>query len=130
MKHFKELKTTTKYILLCLYVLFVPTLIYIGCVFVSEKINVDSPYLILYILVLYPMSIGFYGFISYILTKRILLPNLMLFLLIFLQFAIINIIDEPFLSVLPESDGRAFLIMQLLKERLLCATADFLICCI
>lgn len=107
MKHFKELKTTTKYILLCLYVLFVPTLIYIGCVFVSEKINVDSPYLILYILVLYPMSIGFYGFISYILTKRILLPNLMLFLLIFLQFAIINIIDEPFLSVLPDLGSAA-----------------------
>ncbi len=111
MKYFKELKTTTKYILLCLYILFVPTLIYIGSVFVSEIADVDydivSPYLLLYILVLYPMSIGFYGFISYVLTKRILLPNLMLFLLIFLQFAVINIIDEPFPSVLPDLGGAA-----------------------
>ena len=92
MKKLKNLKTTTKYLLLGLYALILPFCHAIGLMLVSLIKNDISPFAILYLTVVIPGSLIFYAILAYILTKQILLPNFIFFLATDIPLTIFSII--------------------------------------
>jgi len=99
MKKLKNLKTTTKYLLLFIFSIILVLSIHIGAVHAfSIKTGADilSPFALLYIIMAVPFLLSLYGIFSFIFAKRVIIPNVFLFISGFVYTLIIKVVDHNF----------------------------------
>ena len=99
MKKHKNLKTTTKYLLLFIFSIILVLSIHIGAVYafsIKTGSDIISPVAVLYIIVAVPFLLSLYGIFSFIFAKRVIIPNVFLFISVFVYNLIINAVDYNF----------------------------------
>lgn len=99
MKKLNNLKTTTKYLLLFIFSIILVLSIHIGAVHAfSIKTGGDilSPSALLYIIMAVPFLLSLYGIFSFIFAKRVIIPNVFLFISWFVYTLRIKVVEHNF----------------------------------